>query len=116
MDQIRLTTEADLLLCVMYNAYKARRKDGLSRENARYFGSSKRIQEELLPQMSIDDIDDAARELDKKGLFQCQYADNTVYDHAEITTDGVIYMEHQFSDGVDRLLKRIGDLRKVILG
>lgn len=116
MQEIRLTSEAELLLCVLYNAYTVRRKDGMNRSAARNFGSSKKIQEEFLQQMPIDDIDDAARELKKKGLFTFLPADNTVYADAQLTEDGIIYMDHETGDKLDRLLDRIATLRKIILG
>ena len=116
MQEIRLTQEADLLLCVLYNAYTARRKDGVSRTNARQFGSSQRIQEELLPQMALEDIDDAARDLSKKGLFAFLPADNTVYADAHLTEDGIIYMEHETSDKFFHLMERIANLRTSLFG
>lgn len=116
MPEDRLTQDAELMLCTLYNAYLARRKDGMSRAEARYFGSSQRIQEEFIQQWPIDDIDDAARELTRKGLFTYLPADNTVYAEAQLTPEGVSYMEHEFGDKVDRLAQRIAALRTAIFG
>lgn len=116
MQEIRLTNEAELLLCVLYNAYTSRRKDGMVRTAAKNFGSSQRIQEEWLPQMPLEDIDDAARELKRKGLFTFIGADDTVYADAKLTEEGIIYMEHETGDKLDQFLERIATLRKIIFG
>lgn len=116
MPSIRLTQDADLLLCVLYNAYTVRRKDGMSRANARYFGSSQRIQEEFIQQWPVDDIDDAAFELKDHGLFTFLLADNTVYSNAKLTPEGVAYMEHEFGDKMDHFIQRLANLRTAILG
>lgn len=116
MQDIRLTQDAELMLCVLYNAYVGRRKEGMSRSDARYFGSSQRIQKEFIQQWPIDDIDDAARELTRKGFFTFLPADNTVYAQAQLTPEAIVYMEHQFGDKLDKLLQRIATLRQIILG
>lgn len=112
----RLSQDAELMLCILYNAYLARRKEGLSREKARYFGSSQRIQAEYIQQWPIDDIDDTARELESFGYFTYLWADQTVYAAAQLTTAGISYMEHEFGDKLDRVAQRIAALRTAIFG
>lgn len=116
MPDDRLTQDAELMLCILYNAYVARRKEGMSRADARFFGSSRRIQEEFIQQWPIDDIDDAARELTRKGYFTFLPADNTVYAEAQLTPDGIVYMEHEFGDKFDKLTQRIAALKALIFG
>lgn len=115
MQELQLSDEADLLLCVLYNAYVARRKDGMSRVVARNFGSSQLIQAEHIQQLSLHDIDDAAWELKDHGLFDFLWADSTVYSNAHLTTDAVAYMEHKFGDKLNRLLEHITQLLPLVL-
>lgn len=115
MTDIRLTQDAEYLLCELYNAYRIRRKDGVTSDKAKRFGGSKFIQEMLIPQWPTNDIDEAARELSRSGMVKCQYGDNTVL-HCWLLPDGIIYMEHRFGDKLDQLVQRITALRAAIFG
>lgn len=115
MTNIRLTQDAEYLLCELYNAYRMRRKDGMTNDKAKCFGGSTSIQEELIPQWPTNDIDEAARELSRSGMLKCQYGDNTVL-NCWLLSDGIIYMEHRFSDKLDQLVQRITALRTAIFG
>lgn len=113
--EIRLTDEADYLLCTLYDAYLMRRKNGESAFDARIFGDSESIQSDYIPQWPTDDIDDAARELSRKSLVNCLFADDTIATLA-IEREGISLMEHRFSDKRDRLIQRIATLRALIFG
>lgn len=113
--EMRLTDEADYMLCVLYDAYKLRRKNGESSSEARLFGGSECIQEDYIQQWPTDDIDDAARELSEKGLASCLFADNTLAEFA-LERDGIVFMEHRFGDKLDNLSQRIATLRSMIFG
>lgn len=80
--EIRLTDDADYMLCVLYDAYKFRRKNGESSFESRLFGGSECIQRDYIQQWPTDDIDDAARELSEKGLASCLFADNALAEFA----------------------------------
>lgn len=113
--EIRLTDDADYVLCVLYDAYKTRRKNGESSFESRLFGSSECIQEDYIQQWPTDDIDDAARELSEKGLASCLFADNALAEFA-LERDGIAFMEHRFGDRLDNLSQRIAALRSMIFG
>lgn len=113
--EMRLTDEADYMLCVLYDAYKLRRKNGESSLEARLFGDSEYIQENYIQQWPTDDIDDAARELSQKGLASGLFADNTLAEFA-LERDGIAFMEHRFGDKLDKLSQRINALRSMLLG
>lgn len=113
--EIRLTKDADYLLCVLYDEYLARRRNGESAFDARIFGDSESIQSDFIPQWSTDEIDDAAGELSRKSLANCLYANDTLSMLA-IERDGIFLMEHRFSDKRDQLIQRIATLRTIIFG
>lgn len=52
MGEIRLTRDADALICVLYKSYLEDRKAGMSRADARFFEGSNYIQRELMPKHS----------------------------------------------------------------
>lgn len=113
--EIRLTDDADYLLCILYDAYRFRRKNGESSLDARLFGGSECIQQDYIQQWPTDDIDDAASELCKNGLVNCLFADNTLVELA-LERDGIAFMEHRFGDKFDKLAQRIASLRNIFFG
>lgn len=115
MLDVRLTQDADYLLCVLYDAYRQRCKNGISRYDAKFFGNSESIQEEYIQQWSTDDIDEVARELFRQGMIECQFGDDTVC-AIFLLDDGLVYMENRFSDNFDKLTQRLSALRSIIFG
>lgn len=115
MSDIRLTQDAEYLLCELYEAYRTRRKDGMTSDKAKLFGGSTAIQSEFIQQWPTNDIDEAARELSRSGMLKCHYGDNTVL-NCWLLSDGITYMEHRFGDKLDQLVQRIAALRAAIFG
>lgn len=113
--EIRLTDDADYLLCVLYDAYRSRRKNGESSFDSRLFGGSECIQEDYIQQWPTDDIDDAAGELAESELVSCLFADNTLVELA-LERKGIAFMEHRFGDKLDKLTQRIASLRSILFG
>lgn len=92
MDEIEITKEVNALLRALYKEYKRRRKAGISKEQARCFGDSDAIQTNIVNKWSINDIDEACRELHGAGILNCFFIDNTVGE-SELTTHGIAYAE-----------------------
>ncbi len=115
MPEIRLTQDAEYLLCELYNAYRMRRKNGAPSDEAKLFGDSTTIQEEYIQQWPTDDIDEASRELSRKGMLKCLYGDDTLL-NCYLLPDGIVYMEHRFGDNFDKLVQRIASLRVALFG
>lgn len=113
--EIKLSDDADYLLCVLYSEYRQRRKNGELTRKAKEFGGSEKIQSELMPDWPTDDIDNAAFELARKGLLSVFHADGVAYD-CTLTSDGIAYMEHRFSAKFDKLTQRIATLRAILFG
>lgn len=67
---------SEKLLSNLCNAYMFRLD--LPEHERRSFGGATEIHQVLLPEMSIQQIDEACRELDRAGFLSCFYADNTV--------------------------------------
>lgn len=111
----RITQDAEYLICVLYDAYRLRRKNGELAEDAKMFGGSENIQEKYIPEWPTNDIDEAARELFRKELMGGLFADDSLH-FGVLTDEGIVYMEHQFGDKLDRLAQRIAALRTAIFG
>lgn len=106
MDEIKLTKDADVLICTLYKAYLQRRKNKQSKSEARVMGSSEVIREDLLPKWQFEDVDDTCRELSRAGLLSCSYGDDTVC-FSELSDSGIAYMEQRFKTGLSAVLDYI---------
>lgn len=114
-ESTRLTQNADYLLCILYKAYRERRKNGEPSGDAKFFGGSEEIQKDYVPEWPTHDIDEAAEELENAGMLACQIGDLELC-QCKILPDGIIYMENRFGDKLGQLLQRIATLRSLILG
>lgn len=108
-----LTNDSDYLLCVLYRHYKDRRKNGISKNKAKFFGGSEYIFNNLLPEWTFEDVDETCRELSRAGLLNCKYADNVVWT-ASLSDDAIIYMENRFKNGISEVIDNIARLKSLI--
>ncbi|NLT98361.1 MAG: hypothetical protein GXW96_09485 [Christensenellaceae bacterium] len=109
-----LSRDADALICVLYNSYLQRIKQGEKRSSAVLFGGSESIQSEI-PNWDTDRIDEACRELDRNNYLTCVYGDDVVVE-AALTSDAIVYMEQRFKRGLDEVLGYIQTIRSILLG
>lgn len=110
---IRLTKEADALICLLYKNYLQKRNDGVSKKLAKFFGSSVDIQKELIEKWTPDDTDETCWELHRSGLLSCMSADNIAYE-VQLTDNGIIYMENRFKDGVNSVLDYLKKIKESV--
>lgn len=113
MEAIRLTKNAEYLLCVLYSSYSQRVRSGESSSSAKSFGGSGQIKDNLIKNWTVDDVDEAVRELSRKDLVSAFFSDNSVW-NCSLSSDGISYMEHRFGDKFDQLMSRIAALRSAI--
>lgn len=112
-DSLNLTHDAEYLLDSMYSVYLARRKNGVSADVAGRFGDCEDLQALCVPEWPVDDINAAALSLCRKGLLSAGFGDNAV-SACRITDDGIAYMEQRFARNVDKLLRRLAELRGIL--
>lgn len=113
MSDIRLSRDADALICVLYKEFKQRRKSGEPKQKARNMGGSPVIHKNLLPKWSFEDVDETCRELSRAGLVNCSWADNIAY-RVILSDAGIVYMENRFKDGLASVLDHLEALRSFI--
>ena len=113
MNEIQISKDADALICVLYKEYLQRRKTGLSKNEARYFGGSDYIQKNLTRKWSVEDVDETCRELSRNNLLDCLFLDNVA---AEIllTDVAVTYMESRFSQRLSSVIGYIERIRSIL--
>lgn len=108
----KISVEADLLICNIYDEYLKKRASKVPKSTAKYIGSSHTLAEKV-PFIIFEDVDDTCRELGKAGFLSIQYADNICY-HISLTDAGIVYMENRFGNQVSTLLDWIGKLKSIL--
>lgn len=96
MDDQLLSKDALSILKNLCRQYKRRKKLGALESDAKDFGSSLSIQNELFPDRSFADIDAGCRELFRAGFLSGLIADAHVYS-AFLTDAGIAFNEKAFS-------------------
>lgn len=95
----RISKEAAIVLHSLYSQFLSRRKVGQSKSEAREYGSAKSIKDNFCTDMSISDIEDAMRELDRNGYLLNDYGDNTIT-QCELTDLAIMDCESAIPDKV----------------
>ena len=105
-----ITKDANLMLCTLYKAYLEKRKAGISKADAKYFGNHDDIQKQYFPNISADDVDETLRELWRSKFIDAYVADDHVCD-STLTDDAIIYMENKFKKGLSEVIETIAALK-----
>lgn len=111
---IELTREANALITVIYKDYLERRKNGESKSDAMKKFDSERIQRELLPTWSLQDVDATMSELSTNGLVNCWNAGGMIAYTASLTSSGILYMEKRFERNLNKVLDYLKTFRDLI--
>lgn len=103
---MKLTKDADALICVLYREYLSRRKDDISKNEAKMFAGAAVIQSEFMPNLSLEDVEETCWELARAEYLDTLDADNTV-ETAWLTDTAIIYMENRFKNGLKEVAEFI---------
>lgn len=110
MSDIKLTQDADALICLIYKYYLELHDNGISKSEAKILGSSKDINNNIIPEWTFDDVDDTCRELGRANLLTIVYASDICYD-VLLNDEAIVYMEKRFSNKVKNLLDYINVIK-----
>jgi len=97
---MEITKESEKLLCCMYKTYLERRKNGISRINAKEFEDGFYKNDKHLTKWNDSDVSDCLNELKTCGYIRTDILDNAVL---EDTT--IVYMENRFKNGTKEVLE-----------
>ena len=110
---MKLTRDADCLICEIYAHYLAKLDSGLSQSRARYLGSAEEIYNNIVSEYSVEDISAICAELDKHNLISCQFASGMVIDSLLLPA-GIAYMESRFSSKIENVLNWISKIKSIL--
>lgn len=114
MSEIKLTKDSEALICAIYKEYLQRRKSGIPKGDAKFFGSAKKIHEEIVPKWQLGDVEETCWELARKNFLICKPANNTVID-SFLGDEAIIYMENRFQNGLSDVLDYIEKIKSILL-
>lgn len=114
MSTVELTKDSDALISALYKEYLQKRKDGISKGEAKIFGGADHIHQNIVPKWEFGDVEETLWELSRAGLLNCMPADNTVW-MATLTDSGIIYMESKFKNGLSEVLDYIEQIKSILL-
>lgn len=109
---IQLTKDAEALICIMYKLYLERRKNSISKFDAKLFNVKTQIHT-VIKKMNYDDLCEACRELHRANFVECFYADDEPQD-IWFSDKGLIYMENRFINGLTGVLEYISKAKYII--
>ncbi len=109
---VELTKDAEYLLCTLYKVYSEKLKSGISKAQARCFGSSEDIFTNYLSEWLFEDVNTTCYELKHAEMLSILNADNIAYS-VSLTDKAIIYMENRFKNNIEELLNFIANLRKI---
>ncbi|KGR72985.1 hypothetical protein ACVRWQ_00390 [Streptococcus phocae subsp. salmonis] len=109
----KLTNDAKFLISSMYALYIKRRKEKISKVEARNFQSIDYIKDNIMPEGSYDDILDICFELRRHDYISATPGDDTLY-LVSITTDAIAELEVSFKDRLDAVLDYVGKIKNLI--
>lgn len=113
MEEIQLTKDSDVLICLMYKSYIDKRKSGIPKSKAKHFQSSKEIHTTLTPKWIFEDTDETCKELNRAGLIDIMEADGICY-QVTLNDQGIIYMENRFENNANRVLNYISQIKNLL--
>lgn len=107
-----LTNEQKYLLVSMYKEVLSH-QPALSMEKSNYFRDSDEVRDMFLPDLSSDYVSMLCWKLKSKGYISCYPGDDLAND-IRLEDSTIIYMEHQFSNGLKSVFDFLSDIKNLL--
>lgn len=96
---VSITKDSDQMLCLLYKEFLKRRKDGLSKADARHFADGSIAQIPPMDTWPETDISDAMLELSRANLLRI-----TIGGDCYLKDEAIFFMENRFKNGLKDVL------------
>lgn len=106
MSDVKLSKDADTLICLIYKYYLELCGTGIPKSKAKFLGSSHEIHENIIPEWNFDDVDSTCNELGKNQLLDISPYNN-ICGIVNLSDNGIVYMENRFSDKIEKVVDYI---------
>ena len=107
--EVKLTKDADRLICLIYEDYLFRREHGVSKASAKAYAETTDWPKSLTDEFSRDDVRDTLRELKAAGFVR-----SYLYGGFSLTDQAIVYMESRFPNGISQVLDWLGKIKGAI--
>lgn len=97
--RVEITKDAEKMLVALYRAFLDRRKEGLSKRDARRFEDGYFSREKPFSSMNPADVSDTRME-----LYQCNLLKIYIGGDCELSDSAIIYLENRFKNGLTDVL------------
>lgn len=106
---VQLTKDADKLLCIIYKEYLSRRKSGMTKTQARYFGDPDSWGEISSVDDDLSETKETIAEIARAGLARMFIGGGF-----ELNDTAIIYMENRFPNGLTEVLAWLAKFKSAI--
>lgn len=106
---VKLTKDADKMICEIYAAYMKRRTDGVPKRAAKDFADQARWPAEYSKEWDSEDGSESLAELKRAGLIKLY-----LYGGFSLNDEAIIYMENRFKNGLSEVLDWLGKFKSAI--
>ena len=93
----RISKDAATVLHALYSQYQSRRKVRQPKYEAVFFNSVQNIHDDLCPEMLVEDVDEAMRELGRVGYLENDYGEMPIL-KCRLTDAAIVDCENAVSD------------------
>lgn len=104
---------SEYLLAKLYKQYVENTKQGFPMLKSKDLGSFKDIQENIVPEIKLENVADLIRSLDTHGYLQVQYGDNYPM-FVSLTDKAIVRYEQQLGLNISKIADFVGKLAPFI--
>ena len=110
---MELTSEAEVLLSLLYQEYCSRRRSGARIFAASRFGDDSYLQSQIVPNIDLEDLSELLWELRDAGMICASPGDDRVND-IELLRAGVAHMDHRFSRNLKTVSEFVSNFSSLV--
>lgn len=107
--EVKLTKDADQIICEIYSVYLERRANGAPKRQAKNFADQSLWPEKYRAEWMSQDGRDTIKELKEAGFVRY-----FIYGGFELQDEAVRYMENRFKNGISEVLGWLGKIKGAI--
>nr|WP_281041370.1 hypothetical protein [Staphylococcus epidermidis] len=110
-----LTNEAEFVLLQLYRCYEDDLQDGKNKSEARYFEDEHSVRDNYFIGIDSEDFHLALKELSSYGYLNTPKSTMNGYPEFILEPSAIAEMQNRYTKNLNKVLKRINELKKLIL-
>lgn len=110
-----LTNEAEFVLLQLYRCYEDDLQDGKNKSEARYFEDEHSVRDNYFIGIDSEDFHLTLKELSSYGYLNTPKSTMDGYPEFILEPSAIAEMQNRYTKNLNKVLKRINELKKLIL-